>query len=279
MILGMSNIAWSPEDRFVAYAMLAEAGAFGLEVAPGMLFSRSADPLRPEQQEERRALAEIAGAGLSLVSMQSLLFGVENAALFGSADARMRFRDGMERAIELAGRLSVPNLVFGSPLQRRVPDGVSSAQARTLAAETFHALGQRAAAVGTVIAIEANPETYGTNFLNTLEEASSFVADLGHPSVRLVLDLGEMLVNGTTSTAVSRIPGLVTTLNHVHVSEPHLAPAPADLGVVGPILNALYVSGYSGAVSIEMKRPQGGLDILRQSLGRLRAAAPHGACR
>jgi hypothetical protein len=85
----MSNIAWSPEDRFVAYAMLAEAGAFGLEVAPGMLFSRSADPLRPEQQEERRALAEIAGAGLSLVSMQSLLFGVENAALFGSADARV----------------------------------------------------------------------------------------------------------------------------------------------------------------------------------------------
>lgn len=73
MILGMSNIAWSPEDRFVAYAMLAEAGAFGLEVAPCMLFSRSSDPLRPEQQEERRALAEIAGAGLTLVSMQSLL--------------------------------------------------------------------------------------------------------------------------------------------------------------------------------------------------------------
>jgi sugar phosphate isomerase/epimerase len=191
----------------------------------------------------------------------------------------MRFRDGMGRAIELAGRLSVPNLVFGSPLQRCIPDGITSEQARALAAETFHALGQQAASEGAVIAIEANPKAYGTNFLNSLEEASRFVADLGHPSIRLVLDLGEMLVNGTARKAASRISGLVATLSHVHVSEPHLAPAPADLGVVGPVLDALDASGYSGAVSIEMKRPQGGLEVLRQSLARLRAVAPHGVCK
>ena len=41
------------------------------------------------------ALAEIAGAGLALVSMQSLLFGVSGAALFEGPDARAAFEEAV----------------------------------------------------------------------------------------------------------------------------------------------------------------------------------------
>ena len=101
----------------------------------------------------------------------------------------------MTRAIDLAGRLGILNLVFGSPRQRIVPEAMEPSDARNIAIETFRALGDRAVGAGTVIAIEPNPAAYGTNFLNTLEEAAAFVETVAHPGIALILDLGAMHMN------------------------------------------------------------------------------------
>lgn len=272
MILAASNIGWAPEDRIEAYRAMVDAGLTGLEIAPGMFFPDSADPFRPDAAEARRAVDEIAQAGLRLVSMQALLFGVEGATLFGDADGRARFTAGMVRAIDLAGRLGIPNLVFGSPGQRRIPDGTAPERARAEAVEVFRALGDRAVAAGTVIAMEPNPVVYGTNFLTTLAEARDFVIETAHPGIRLILDLGTMAINGQGDQTAVLVPGLLPVLNHVHVSEPQLAPAPADPDRLAPVLAALAAAGYSRAVSIEMKRPESGMAGLVRSLGLLRAA-------
>ena len=124
MRLAVSNIAWLAEERLEAYAILAEAGVTGLEIAPGIFFHAAHDPFVPDNASAREALREAADAGLSVVSMQSLLFGVTGAGLFDGAEARAVFEAGMHRAIALAGRFGIPNLVFGSPAQRRVPDGM-----------------------------------------------------------------------------------------------------------------------------------------------------------
>lgn len=276
MILAISNIAWNPEERHAVYAMMSEAGVTGLEIAPSKLFFASPDPFRPDPRETRDLLAEIASAGLRLISMQSLLFGLEGAALFGDAEARKRFRAGMDRAIELAGRLGIPNIVFGSPGQRRIPDDMAPESAREAAVDTFGLLADKAAAAGTVIAMEANPAAYGTNFLTTLDEALVFVAALGHPAVKVVLDLGAMTMNNEAASIPARVPGLASRLNHVHASEPFLAPAPADGAALTSVFVALAAAGYAGAVSIEMKRPESGLVVLRRSLAALRAAAAAG---
>jgi sugar phosphate isomerase/epimerase len=273
MILAMSNIAWPWDSRLAVYAEMSALGITGLEVAPGLLFPGCSDPFRPDDAALRMARGEVAAAGLTLVSMQSLLFGVAGAALFGDADARTRFRLGMERAIALAERLRIPNLVFGSPRQRVIPSGMSSDAARALATEMFHGLGDRAADAGTVIAMEANPQAYGTNFLITMGDALSFVKTLHHPSVRLVLDLGTMILNGEAHETIGTLPTLLPWLSHVHVSEPYLAPAPADPAAVPPLLTALRRNGYSRAVSIEMKQPDDGLPTVRNSLLALRSAA------
>lgn len=272
MKLAMSNIAWAPEERLAAYASLAEAGFTGLEIAPGLFFHAAADPFGPDEASAREALAEMTDAGLALVSMQSLLFGVTGAELFGPPEARAAFTAGMERAIALAGRFAIANLVFGSPLQRRVPDGMAMADALDEAAACFRRLGEAALAAGTRITIEVNPAAYGTNFLTTLKEAEAFVAAVDHPGIALILDLGAMHMNGSFAAVPALVPALAPRLNHVHVSEPDLAPAPATSAPLVPVLRALRAAGYAKAVSIEMKRPPEGLAEVRRAAARLAEA-------
>lgn len=269
MILSASNIAWAPDERLGAYDLMQAAGLTGLEIAPGLFFAGAADPFDPDESTATAALAEIKARSLSLVSMQSLLFGVQCASLFGDEAARASFDRGMTRAIDLAGRFGIPNLVFGSPIQRRIPDAMAVGDALTHARETFRRLGDRAAAAGTVISMEANPAGYGTNFLTTLEEVESFVAHVAHPAVRLVLDLGAMHMNGDFCTVTGLVGSLMDKLNHVHVSEPFLAPAPADATSLMPVLLKLQAAGYKRAVSIEMKRHEGGLATLRSCIAAL----------
>ncbi len=270
MILTASNIAWTPDERLAAYDLMSEAGFTGLEIAPGLFFRAAADPFSPDPVTARIALDEIASRGLSLVSMQALLFGVEGAALLGNAAERAVFTRGMERAIDLADRFGIPNLVFGSPGQRRIPAGMAARDAWADATETFRSLGERAAAAGITIAVESNPTAYGANFLTTLEEAEAFVAQVDHPAVTLILDLGAMHLNNAFDTLPGRAEALAARLTHVHISEPHLGPAPDDATDLTPVLLALRRGGYDRAVSIEMKRPEEGLSVLR---GRLSALA------
>ena len=273
MRLAMSNIAWAPDERLEAYGILAEAGFTGLEIAPGLFFHAAEDPFLPDTSSARAARVEIAEAGLGLVSMQSLLFGVTGAALFEGADARAAFETGMHRAIRLAERFGIPNLVFGSPLQRRVPEGMAMDDAWDQAAEVFRKLGDAAAAAAdTRIAIEANPAAYGTNFCTTLDEALGFVERVAHPAIVPHLDLGAMHMNGDLDGVPARLPDLAPRLSHVHVSEPDLAPAPADPAALAPVLGGLAAAGYARAVSIEMKRAPEGLAAIRRAVAGLIAA-------
>lgn len=273
MKLAISNIAWMPDERSAVYDAMAELGVTGLEIAPGLFFHAAEDPFLPSSDVAQAALAEISDRGLKLVSMQSLLFGVSGAGLFNGAEEKTNLVRGMQRAIELAGRFSIPNLVFGSPGQRRVPEGLPMNQALDQAAEVFRNLAAAAQSAGTKIAIEANPAAYGTNFLNTLDEALDFVARVDHPAVVSILDLGAMHMNGDFATTAARIPALLPHLNHVHVSEPNLIPAPQDVAALTPVLDALRRTKYNKSVAIEMKRPSDGVAGVRAAMERLVTAS------
>lgn len=273
MQLSISNIAWTPEERIASYDAMCDLGVTGLEIAPGLFFYQADDPFLPSMDVAEAALSEIRDRGLELVSMQSLLFGVTDAGLFQEPEQRENLEMGMNRAIALAGRFGIPNLVFGSPGQRRVPEGLSMKQALDQAAEVFHNFAVAAQSAGTKIAIEANPYAYGTNFLNTLDEALNFVELVNHPAIVPILDLGAMHMNGDFSTTPARIPALLPRLNHVHVSEPNLAPAPCDTAALVPVLEALQRAAYDKSVSIEMKRPTNGVAGVRAALERLTTAS------
>jgi sugar phosphate isomerase/epimerase len=273
MKFAVSNIAWAPQDRLAAYDILTRNSIVGLEIAPGLFFAEADDPFRPNAVVLERALRETVDASLQLVSMQSFLFGVEGAELFGEPEARERLKRGMSRAIALAGELGIGNLVFGSPQQRNVPEGMAMQDALDQAANVFVAMGDEAAAVGTRIAVEFNPAAYGTNFLTRAEEAIAFVRRVDHPAVTLNFDLGAMYMNDAFDLIDTLIPAAIGIISHVHVSEPFLAPAPAKLDDAARVLSLLQGVSYERWVSIEMKQPEGGLDVLDAHVTRLVAAA------
>lgn len=274
MKFAVSNIAWKPDERLLAYEILAAQGVRGLEIAPGLLFDGAEDVFAPEETFAQARMREIADAGLTLVSMQSLLFGVDGAALFDGEAALARFTKGMERAIDLAGRFGIPNLVFGSPKQRIIPETMNHEHATEHAAMIFQQLGDRAASAGTIIAIEANPAVYGTNFLNDTKAVVEFVKRIEHPAIKMVLDVGAQHLNGALDQSAALIAEQSALLSHVHMSEPYLDPAPATVEAAASILQALESANYSHWVSIEMKAaPVNSLDEMDQAVQRLQSAA------
>lgn len=271
--LAISNIAWPPAEARAAYTLLRRYGFTGLEIAPGLAFAGEDDAFAPSDAAVRDFRAELAAHDLELCSMQSLLFGVAGAQLFGSPEERERIEAALGRAIDLAGGLGVPNLVFGSPGNRSFPGTMSENEAQTQAREVFRRLGDRATGAGTRLAIEPNPAIYGTNFLNTVEETARFVASLDHPSVMLNYDIGALIANQETDRAGEIYALARGKVSHAHISEPGLGPAPADSGALRAIVRALAGGGYSGWYSIEMRAPSGdALEQLENALAMTREA-------
>lgn len=274
MKLAVSNIAWLPADRAGAYAILTAAGIAGLEIAPGLFFDGAADVFVPTEAEAAPALEAMQTAGLALVSMQSLLFGVEGAALFEGETGLERLRAGMDRAIALAGRFGIPNLVFGSPRQRNIPEGLDPAAAERLAVDEFRRFGDAAGKAGTKISVEPNPAAYGTNFLNRIAQSEAFVRKVDHPAITMIVDVGALHMNGDFDQIEAVAGGARGLVSHVHISEPDLAPSPADPAQAARVMRAMTGAGYDGWFSIEMKTPpEPRLETLERSVGRLVAAA------
>ena len=65
---------------------------------------------------------------------------------------------------------------------------------------------------------------------------------------------------------------MLPKLNHVHISEPNLSPAPMDSRGLSRVLKVLANAGYANAVSIEMRRPIDGVAGVVAALERLLSA-------
>jgi sugar phosphate isomerase/epimerase len=253
MRLAVSNIAWTPQEQPAIYPMLAAAGVGGLEIAPQLAFSEADDPFRPSRAEIDQLREQLRAHGLRLVSMQSLLFGMRHAQLFGDAEARAAFEAGVERALALAERLEIPNLVLGAPANRSLPDGMDWMEAVDTAAAVFRRLGDRAQAAGSTLALEPNPSSYGCNFLTSAGEAISFAFIVGHAAVTVNFDFGALHANGEANEAAALYRAGAAKISHVHVSEPGLGPAPRDEALFGRLARQLIRLGYAGWFSIEMR--------------------------
>ena len=254
MRLSVSNIAWAAEDTDAAYRLMQGFGVKGLEVAPGILFAGYNSPLSASQKECDQVRAHAQSFGLEFTSMQSLLFGAPGVALFETHTARRDLINTMQNVIALAGRLGVPNLVFGSPKNRIIPEGMTHKAARAIWLDKFRQFGDMAASSGVVIALEPNPPAYGANFMVTLEETLEVAQAVDHPAVKVNLDLGGLLLTNEIEKIEEFLAFGPAHYSHAHISVPHLAPVTAVEPAVPRFLAALARSGYENWVSIEMRQ-------------------------
>jgi sugar phosphate isomerase/epimerase len=253
MRLAISNIAWKPQEQNAVYTTLADQGVRGLEIAPAQAFSNEVDPIAPTSATVSGFMREIESLGLELVSMQSLLFGVEDARLFGSVSQRERFEGGLARAVELADRLGIPNLVMGSPSSRVIPALMGRAEAEDVAIGVFRRIGDLCMRAKIKLALEPNAAAYGTNFLNTIGETLTFVQRIAHPAVSVTFDIGSLHMNGEIDLGGAWFAKAAPLVSHVHVSEPNLAPAPQDVVQFEALAREILARGYDGWFSIEMR--------------------------
>ena len=266
MIFSISNIAWLPSNRIQAYSLLQKNKFTGIEIAPGLLFNNSENSINPSNEEIKKIKDELRSFNLELVSMQSLLYNREEAKLFGDYKQRELFLNEITNVINLAERLEIPNLVLGSPKNRIIPKKVVYSEAEDIALSTFIKLGDLASISGTCISIEPNPKEYGTNFINNTNEAIDFIKKIDSKGIRAILDIGSLKMNGEYDNLDKIIDNIKDYLNHVHLSEPYLEPAPKSSLDFQHLYNSLKRVKYNKAISIEMKYNGCYLDTVKKSL-------------
>lgn len=226
---------------------IAGLGYTGLEIAPFTLAPLITE-VSPARRAELRRQAE--AAGVQIIGLHWLLAKTEGFQLTSPA-ASIRKSTGLyladlaRAAADLGGNV----LVLGSPVQRPIPMGHTRADAEVFAADTLsHCLR---ALEETSVYLCLEPLTPAeTKFLNTAAEGNTLIERLGHPFVRLHLDVKAMAAEADPTPDVIRQNA--KTLKHFHANDPNLrGPGFGDTDF-RPIFQALRDIHYPGWVSVEV---------------------------
>ena len=243
--LSISNLAWDSGNNETVYALMQKYGFTGLEIAPTKIIS-----VQPYSHivQAKAWLDDLKSCfGFCIPSMQSIWYG-RTEKLFGLEEERKLLFDYTKSAIDFASAIGCKNLVFGCPKNRNIPANMESATCNKIAVGFFKQLGDYAFSKKTCIGIEANPMIYGTNFINTTEEAIELIKQVNSDGFKLNLDIGTMIQN---EESISLLKGNVKLLNHIHISEPFLKKI-EQRALHRELLEFLKSEKYAGFVSIEM---------------------------
>lgn len=265
MPLAISNILWPREIDDKALALAKAAGAEGIEVAP----TRLAPWDELDAARLRDYKKHLHDRGLSIPSMQSLLYGKDDALLLGDLLAYRRFADHLACVADYAAELGATRLVFGAPKNRKRGD-MPFDVALHLAVERLQPLAEMFHAKGMALAIEPVPADYGCDFLQTAAEVAELVRKIDHPGIRLHLDTGALLIS--KENAADIIAAHADILAHVHVSRPQLAAVFDVLPIDRTIAASLKKACYSGWLSIEIATQDNALAVITQSIAVVREA-------
>lgn len=126
---------------------------------------------------------------------------------------------------------------------------INSGFDKKIAIDFFSKLGEYAKQHNTVLALEANPDIYGTNFINYTEEAFGLVKEINNEGFKVNYDFGTVLYNGES---LESLQDNIAFINHVHISEPYLK-AVSFNEKHKELLGILKKGNYDGFISVEMK--------------------------
>ncbi len=256
--LAISNLAWPAELDAEAVTLVARIGFAGIELAPSQVFG-------PIESIELPVVADygkrLAGLGLTVPSLQGILFGVPRVHLFRSESERSRLALMLRRVAEIAGTLGARACVFGAPALRD-PGEMPYETAREEAVHFFRDIGPVFQDAGTALCFEANPALYHCKFITSTSEAFEFVRDIDQAGIRLQLDTGTMFINNEPADIIDRV---ASKIGHVHASEPNLVPTGTSGLDHAPIAAALRRVGYRGFVSVEIRKTSEPLPAIEEA--------------
>lgn len=234
---------WERQCDFIA-----ETGYTGVEVAPFTLAPRITDvPAERLATMKQQAAAR----GLEILGLHWLLAKTEGFHLTSpAADVRKATAEYLVSLGEACAALGGELMVFGSPPQRNLPEGVSTDDAMKYAADVFGQAMPRLQAAGVSICMEPLTSKE-TDFINTCAQARTLIDMVQQPNFVLHQDVKAML--GAESNPLPEvIAEFADITRHFHANDSNLlGPGMGETDYV-PIFEALLQSGYDGWVSVEV---------------------------
>jgi len=256
-------VDWPPRKvaRFAA-----ECGYKAIEIAPFTISQFVTDVPKGRRDELRRAAED---AGLKVAGLHWILSKTEGFHLT-SPDKEVRkataryLCDLAQFCADLGGTI----MVFGSPQQRKLLEGVTVDQGMTWAAEVLKQAMPAMEKHGVTLAMEPlGPNE--TNFLCFAADAVALAEMVDSPHCKIILDCKAMV------TESKPIPELIHEFKdwvaHFHANDANRrGPGMGDLDFV-PIFKALHEIDYKGWISVEVFDYTPGPEALaRESINYLR---------
>jgi len=232
---------WQQTCKFVA-----RCGYDGIEVAPFTL----AEDVRAIDGKARSEIRRAAEAqSLQIVGLHWLLVSPKGlSATASNPEVRRATSDYLVALVDFCADLGGSVMVFGSPAQRRMEEGVSRSEAMRRYVECLRPALDRAQTQSIVMCIEPLPAPEA-NFILTLDEAAEVLNVLQHPAAKSILDVKS--ASTETEPVETLIRRHASIIAHVHANDANRRGPGFGSTDFRPIFAALRDIGYAGYVSVE----------------------------
>ncbi|KKU10938.1 MAG: hypothetical protein UX13_C0001G0029 [Candidatus Woesebacteria bacterium GW2011_GWB1_45_5] len=244
--IAVSNLAWTRKEDAKILPVLKKYGITGIEIAASKIWEDPARVNRRTAENYRRFWTE---SGIKIVATTSLLFGHPELTIFKGSAKRKRTLNYLKKMIRLSSYIGARAMVFGSP-KNRIIGNLPKEEVKKIAKEFFYEIGREAKKYNVFFGIEPNPKIYGTDFINSTQEAVALVKEVNHPNFRVHLDTGTMTANREDVEKTLR--SAISYACHMHISEPLLKTVPQRKSNHVKVAATLKKLKYKNWVSVEM---------------------------
>lgn len=255
---------WNDWDRTIEYVK--SVGYDALEIAPFML-SKYITDVPPDTAPRIRAKAE--DTGLEIAGLHWILSKCDGLHINSpDAEVRLKTADYLCELTRFCAALGGKVMIFGSPQQRGVAEGLTYQQAFDYTVEGLKHAAPVLDEHGIMLCMEPL-STAETNFLHNAQQTLDLVKAVDHPQVQMMLDTKAM-----TTEDLDR-PDLIRKyaphMKHYHANDANLnGPGFGEVDFV-PIFKALKDVNFDGYVSVEVFKFEPGPEaIAEQSLAYMR---------
>jgi len=221
-------------------------GYEGIEIAH---FTLADDPASISPTRRKELVDIMASEGLTFAGLHWLMVAPKGLHVT-TPDAALRTRSWLHIAtlIDLCGDLGGGKMIFGSPAQRKSTGGATKEEATARYVDGLRQAARHAESRGVTLLMEPLPP-HDTDVLNTLEEASGYVAAIGSPAVQTMYDSHNAIMEAEPHEAL--VDRYFDIIKHVHVNEMDgKHPGTGDWDFK-PVLRVLAARGYTGWISME----------------------------
>jgi sugar phosphate isomerase/epimerase len=235
---------WKLEDTF---AHAAKTGYDAVEIAP-FTVAKSVTGISANERQRIRDAA--ASAGIAISGIHWVLAQTEGLHLT-HPDATIRERTSRYLCdlVDFCADVGGKTVVFGSPKQRNILDGVSPRDAWSWGTDAFREPAGCAEKRAVTICFEPLSSTE-TNFINTAAEAIQFVQQFDSPHFKILLDVKAMCAEPKP------IPQIIRDswphFAYFHANDKNLKGPGFGNVDFKPIAAALKEVGYDGYISVEV---------------------------